>query len=127
MLKTTQVFPLNFQIHRLPSKKKQVACNDNTGTIKLTFWGSCIDHVKESSAYFVQQAKVREWPKGILSITMTPSTSIKPSEESIMKSKSSLKELISYSVQFLPTSVKIASSIKCCPQCDIIYYNYNLL
>ena len=52
-----------------------------------------------------------------MSITTTPSTSIKPSKESIVKSKSSLKELISYCVQFPPTSIKIASSIKCCPQC----------
>ena len=41
---------------------------------------------------------------------------IKPFKESIVKSKSSLKERISYCVQFPPTSVKIASSIKCCPQ-----------
>ena len=115
-LKTAQVYPLNFHIHQLPSTKK-VTCNDNTCTIKLTLWGSCIDYVNESSVYFVQEAKVREWPKGILSITTTPSTSIKPSEESIVKSKSSQKELISYSVQFPPTSVKIASYIKCCPQC----------
>ena len=72
---------------------------------------------QQGSIYFAQQGKVREWRKRILSITTTPSTSIKPSEESIMKSKSSLKELISYSVQFPPFSVKIASSIKCCPQC----------
>ena len=94
--------------------KKKVACNDNTGTIKLTLLVSCIDYVNESSAYFVQQAKVREWPKEILSITTTPSTLIKASEESIVKLKSILEDLISYSVQFPLTSVKIALSIKCC-------------
>ena len=65
--------------------KKEVACNYNTGRIKLTLWGSCIYYVKESSGYFVQQAKVRQCPKGILSITATLSTSIKPSIESIVK------------------------------------------
>ena len=60
---------------------------------------------------------LKEWPKEILSITATPLTSFKRSKESIVKSKSSLKELILYSVQFLLTSVKIASSIKCYPQC----------
>ena len=29
--------------------KKEVTCNDNTDTIKLTLWGSCIDYVSESS------------------------------------------------------------------------------
>ena len=52
-----------------------------------------------------------------MSKTTTPSSSIKLSKESIVKSKSSLKELISYCVQFPPTSIKIASSIKCFPQC----------
>ena len=98
--------------------KKEVSCNDNTGKIKLTLPESCIDYVNESSSvYFVQKAKVRESPKEILSITTTQSVSIKPSKETGMKSKSSLKELISYSVQFPPISVKIESSIKCCPQC----------
>ena len=97
--------------------KKEVTCYDKRGKIKLTLWGSCIDYVNKSSVYFVQQAKVREWPKGILSITVTPWTSIKPSKERIVKWKSSLKELLSYCVQFPPISVKIASSIKCCPQC----------
>ena len=73
---------------------KEVACNNYIDTIKLTLWGSCIDYVNESSVYFVQQAKVGEWPKGILSITMTRSTSFNSSEENIVKSKSSLKELI---------------------------------
>ena len=99
MLKTAQVYPLNFHIRQLKSTKK-VACNDNAVTIKLTLWGSCMNYVNESSVYFVQQAKVREWLKGILSITTTPSTSIKPSEESIVISKSKLKELICYSLQF---------------------------
>ena len=51
--------------------KKEVTCYDKRGKIKLTLWGSCIDYVNKSSVYFVQQAKVREWPKGILSITVT--------------------------------------------------------
>ena len=68
--------------------------------------------------YFVQQTKIREWLKGILVITTTPSTSIEPSKESILKLKSSLKELIFYSVQLPFTSVKIAISIKCYPQCS---------
>ena len=97
--------------------KKDIACNDNTETIKLTLWRSCIDYVNQSSVYFVQQGKVREWPKGTMSIAATPSTSDKPRKESIVKSKSILKELISYCVQCPPTSVNIASSIKYCPQC----------
>ena len=52
-----------------------------------------------------------------MSIAATPSTSDKPRKESIVKSKSILKELISYCVQCPPTSVNIASSIKYCPQC----------
>ena len=39
------------------TNKKQVACNDNTDTIKLTLWESCIDYVNEISVYFVQKAK----------------------------------------------------------------------
>ena len=108
---------MKFPYSPTSTNKKQVAWNDNTDTIKLTLWESCIDYANESSVYFVQQAKVGEWLKGILSITATPSTSIKLSKESIVKSKSSLNELISYCVQFPLTSVKIASFIKCCPQC----------
>ena len=66
--------------------KKEVACNDNTGTIKLTFWRSCIDFVKECVVYFIQ-AKVREQPKWILSITTTLSTSVIPSKEIEIKPK----------------------------------------
>ena len=85
---------------------KKVACNDNTCSIKLTLWGSCIDYVNESGVYFIQEAKVREWPNWILSMTTTPSKSIKPPKENTTKPKSSLKELISYSVQFPTTSNK---------------------
>ena len=94
--------------------KNKVACNENTDTISS--FGEVVS-IMSTIVYFVQQTKVREWPKGILLITTTPSMWIKPLKESIGKSKSSLKELISDSVQFPSTSVKIASSIKCCPQC----------
>ena len=101
--------------------KKEVSCNDNTGTIKLTLWESCIDYVNGSSSVsFVQQAKVREWPKEILSITTTHSVSINPSKETGMELKSSLKGLISYSEHFPPTSVKITSSIECFLQCGTL-------
>ena len=94
-----------------------ITCNDNTETIKLTLWVSCINYVNESNVYSIQQEKVTEWLKAILSITTTPSRSIKPSKETIIKSKSVLKELISYSVQFPPTSFRISSFIKWCPEC----------
>ena len=66
---------------------------------------------------FYKKAKVREWPKGVLTIATTLPSSITPSEEIIVNTKSSLKELLSYSLQFPPTFEKFASYIKCCPQC----------
>ena len=98
--------------------KKEVSCNDNTDTIKLPLSESCIDYVNGSSSVsFAQQAKLRQWPKEILSIATTHSMSINPSNETGMKLKLSLTELISYSEHFPPTSVKITSSIECFLQC----------
>ena len=51
--------------------KKYIACNDGTGTIKLTFWGSCIEFIQESGVYFIQQVKTNEYAIGT-----TPSTCI---------------------------------------------------
>ena len=97
--------------------KKEVACNDNTGTIKLTIWGNNISFIKTNGVFFIQQAKVNEYPQGVLSITTTPSSYIRPSTEDIQISKSSLKDLVSYSVKFPPTSVQVLSSTKCCTKC----------
>ena len=97
--------------------KKDVGCNDDTDTIKLTLWSTCVDHVKQSGVYFIQNTKVREYPKGVISITTTPSTTIKQSERNIIKSKSSIKELVSYCVELPPSSVQVISSFKCCPEC----------
>ena len=54
--------------------KKDVACNDGTGTIKLAPWRSCIECIEENGVYFIQQVKIKEWPKGIISLKTTPST-----------------------------------------------------
>ena len=97
--------------------KKEVGCNDDTGTIKLTLWGTCVDHSKQSGVCFIQNAKVREYPKGVISITTTPSTTIKQSERNIVKSKSSIRELVSYCVELPPSSVQVISSFKCWPEC----------
>ena len=72
---------------------EDVACNDGTGTIKLAPWRSCIECIQESGVYFIQQVKIKEWPKGIISLTTTPSTCIKISDQNMQKSKSSLKGL----------------------------------
>ena len=50
--------------------KKDVACNDDTGLIKLTLWRSCIECIKESGVYFIQQVKIEEWPGGRISYTV---------------------------------------------------------
>ena len=92
---------------------KKSWCNDDTGTIKLTLWGTCVDHAKQSGVYFIQNAKVREYPKGVISITTTSSATIKQSEQNIIKSKSSIKELVSYCVELPPSSVQVISSFKC--------------
>ena len=96
--------------------KKNVTCIDDTGTIKLTFWGSCIECIQESGVYFIQQVKIKEWPKGVISLTTTPSTCIKI-YQNIQKSKSSLKEVISYTVKFPPNSIQLVNSEKNCLQC----------
>ena len=91
--------------------KKCIACNDDTGTIKLTFWGSCIEFIQESGVYFIQQVKINEYAIGT-----TPSTCINISNENRQKSKLSLKELISYTVKFLPNSIQLLNSEKKFPQ-----------
>ena len=68
--------------------KKEVAFNDNTGVIKLTLWGTLI------GVYEIINVKIREWPAGVLTITTTSSTTITPSSQKILPSKSSLKELM---------------------------------
>ena len=105
--------------------KKDVACNDGTGTIKLAPWRSCIECIQESGVYFIQQVKIKEWPKGIISLTTTPSTCIKISDQNIQKSKSSLKELISHTVKFLPNSIQLLNSEKNCPQCGRASHDHN--
>ena len=63
---------------------KEFTYNDIKSTIKLATWVSRIDYVNGSSVYFVQQGKVSEWPKEILSIATTPSASIRSSKETIV-------------------------------------------
>ena len=50
--------------------KNKVACNENTDTISS--FGEVVS-IMSTIVYFVQQTKVREWSKGILLITTTPS------------------------------------------------------
>ena len=87
--------------------------------------GSSIECIQESGVYFIQQVKIKEWPKGIISLTTTPSTCIKISDQNIQKSKSSLKELISHTVKFLPNSIQLLNSEKNCPQCGRASHDHN--
>ena len=98
--------------------KKEVAINDNTGVIKLTLWGTLIDMVPVSGVYEIINAKIREWPAGVLTITTTPSTTITPSSQKILPWKSSLKELMSTKVSFPPDAVKPIVAQKVCPNCS---------
>lgn len=97
--------------------KKEVAVNDHTGVIKLTLWDSLIDSVLQSCTYMIESAKIREWPTGVLSITTTPSSKIKPSSKKIQPTKGNLKELTSIKIRSPPESVKSITSHKCCPNC----------
>ena len=108
---------LKYQKNTSAVNKMEVACNDDSGTIKLTLWGSCIYCINKNGVYLLEKVKVKEWPKGILSLTTTPGTCIKESGKIIEKSKSSLKELVSYCVNFPPTLIQALSSQKVCPQC----------
>ena len=119
------IVPTTLRYQTQALNKKDVACNDDTGKIKLTLWGSCIECIKESGVYFILQVKIKEWPKGIISLTTTPSTCITISDENIQKSKSSLKELISYTVKFPPNSIQLFTSEKNCPQCGRASHDHN--
>ena len=88
-------------------------------------WGSCIECIQESDVYFIQQVKIKECPKGIISLTTTPLTCIEISEQNIQKSKSSLKELISYTVKFSPNSIQLLNSEKNCPHCGRASHDHN--
>ena len=46
---------------------------------------SYIEYIQKSGLCFIQQVQIKEWPKGITSITATPSTCIKISDENIQK------------------------------------------
>ena len=55
-----------------------------------------------SGVYFIKQVKIKEWPKGTILLTTTPSTCIKISDKKIKNLTSSLKEQISYAFIFPP-------------------------
>ena len=106
--------------------KKEVSANDDTGIIKLTLWSNTIADVPTSGVYLLEQVTVREWPQGVLSITTSPKTTIRPSDKAIKKSKSVLPELLSFSVKFPPISVVSVQSQSVsitCPRCDRITPN----
>ena len=96
-------------------RKKDIVCNDDINATKLTVLGSCIECIQESGVYFIQQVKMKKWPKEVIRLTITPSTCIKISYENMQKSKISLKELISYTVIFWTNSVQLITSGKNCP------------
>ena len=68
---------------------------------------SYIEYIQESGLCFIQQVRIKEWPKEITSITATPSTCIKISDENIQKSKSGLKKLIFYVIKLQPNSIQL--------------------
>ena len=69
--------------------------------------------------------KVKEWPKGTISLTTTPSTCIKLSDQNIQKWKSSVKELISYAYKSPPNSIQLLNSEKNCPLCGRASNDHN--
>ena len=105
--------------------KKVVTCNNDTSTIKLTLWGSCIECIQESGVRLIQQVKINELPKIIIFLTTIPSTCIKIPDENIQNWKSSLKELISYTVKLLPTAIQLLTSEKNCPQWRRASHDHN--
>ena len=98
----------------------QLACNDDTNL----HFGSHAECIQESGVYFIQ-VKIKEWPKGIISLTTTLSTYIKLSDQNIQKWKSSVKELISYTYKFPPNSIQLLNSEKNCPQCGRASNDHN--
>ena len=106
-------------------RKKDIVCNDDINATKLTVLWSCIECIQESSVYFIQQVKMKKWPKEVIPLTITASTCIKISDENMQKSKISLKELISYTVIFPPNSIQLITSGKNCPQCGRVSYDHN--
>ena len=46
---------------------------------------SYIEYIQKSGLCFIQQVQIKEWRKGITSITATPSPCIKISDENIQK------------------------------------------
>jgi len=65
----------------------------------------------------ITNAKVREWPKGLMSLKTVPITSIQPSEEDIELSRSSLPDIISQTLQFPPLLVIVVEFQLLCPNC----------
>ena len=37
--------------------KQEIACNDNTSTIKLTLWGNCINYANEQCLFYTSKSQ----------------------------------------------------------------------
>jgi len=99
--------------------KKEVSANDDTGIIKLTLWGSAIDKIPKSDAYYLQKVVVKEYSKGTISISSSPRSTITISQNKILPSQSTIRELLLHTFSFPPISIQNSNIQQyTCPHCE---------
>lgn len=93
--------PTKRKQNELASTRMDISINDDTGIMKLSLWGSKIDHITESRVYLLRDLCVTKY-RGVISINTTHQTSIEPSSKEIQPAKSCLVELATRILQTCP-------------------------
>lgn len=110
------------KFHANPVHKKDIQANDATGVIKSTLWEEQIETVSTDGTYKITNAMVKEYPPGVLSLSVSSKSTITKLQDTITPSTTSLHDFIINQYVFPPqsvTAIKLYECIRCGDTFDV--------